>query len=313
MGSVRNTAKGLVFQAALLLCVTTGVAAQQPVNSDREIGDQIRLVIRGDDFGSTHASNIALQEVFQRGIMTSASVMVPGPWFLETAALVRAHPEWTVGVHLTITSEWDRLRWRPVLPINKVPSLVAPDGFFYRQNYYWKDPEFQKTPAPMLASNPPKLDEVERELRAQIKRARASGIRVDYIDCHMGVACSKELFPVMKKLSAQLCLPIPEQGLLGEKSIGFRRASPTPETVKAGFRARLLSLKPGLWKLIGHPTVDDSEQKAIDSERGAIEAARRSSMLEAWKDLTAKNIIAERNIHLVSIRDLWDYENCQPK
>jgi hypothetical protein len=61
---------------------------------------------------------------------------------------VRAHPEWSIGAHLAITSEWDRLRWGPVLPISKVPSLIAPDGFFYRQNYYWQDPELLKNMLP---------------------------------------------------------------------------------------------------------------------------------------------------------------------
>ena len=89
---------------------------------------KIRLWLRGDDFGYTHASNVAMQKAFEEGFMSSASLLVPGPWFAETAAMAKANPGWNVGVHLTITSEWNVLRWRPVSPISAVPSLVAPDG-----------------------------------------------------------------------------------------------------------------------------------------------------------------------------------------
>jgi hypothetical protein len=75
----------------------------------------------------------------------------------------------------------------------------------------------------------------------------------------------------------------------------------------------LMSLQPGLWKLIGHPVRDTLEQRAIDSVHGISEAVRRSSMLEAWKDPDAKKLIVDRKFQLVSIRDLWDYESCKPK
>ena len=97
----------------LMLLVAAGLPAQ-------EESQKVRLWVRGDDFGYTHASNLALEKGFADGVMQSASVLVPGPWFNETAQILRRHPEWSVGVHLTITSEWNTLRWPPVSPAAEV-------------------------------------------------------------------------------------------------------------------------------------------------------------------------------------------------
>ncbi len=67
--------------------------------------DKIRLWLRGDDFGYTHASNVAMEMAFNKGIMTSASLLIPGPWASESAAMAVANLNWSIGIHLTITSE----------------------------------------------------------------------------------------------------------------------------------------------------------------------------------------------------------------
>ena len=103
--------------------------------------ERIRLIVRGDDFGNTQAANAVMAEAFADGAISSASVLVPGPWFAETASIVRAHPDWSVGLHLTITAEWNGLRWGPVAPADEVPSLVAPDGYFYNRGYHWEEPD----------------------------------------------------------------------------------------------------------------------------------------------------------------------------
>ena len=283
------------------------VAACAPIRAE----EPIRLVVRGDDFGYTHASNIALPQAFD-GIMTSASVLVPGPWFSETAALAAAHPEWSVGVHLTITSEWNRLRWRPVSPITAVPSLVAPDGYLWAFGYQSPKPADWSDERAPWAEHPPDPREAEIEFRAQIERARALGVRLDYVDCHMGMACRDDLMPVTEKLAKEYCLAI------SGRTFGEKRASPkypnlTPAGVKAGLREMLEGLTPGLWLFVAHPAARTPELEAVDTGTGSMWAERRSSVLASWTDPEIRTLMEERGIELVSMRDLWDAEACAPR
>ncbi len=273
--------------------------------------ERVRLIVRGDDFGSTHASNMAMAEAFRDGIMTSASVLVSGPWFREAAELVRAHPEWRVGVHLTITSEFNRLRWGPILSRDLVPSLVAPDGAMYGGGYFAEDPGLSDAHRPHWAAGPPNADEVEQELRAQIRFAQEHGLRVDYIDCHMGMSC-RELLPIVERIAAELCVPIPEQGLLGEREVNLEDAAYSEKAGKEAVKEMLESLTPGVWRYIGHPAHDTPELRAVDSEWGPRIAAARSATLRVWSDPEIKRIIARRGIELISPADLWDYERCRP-
>ncbi len=287
----------------MAVCACAGAGAQ----------DLIRLVVRGDDFGYTHASNLALDDAFERGVMTSASVLVPGPWFSETAATLRAHPEWSVGVHLTITSEWNRLRWRPVSPISAVPSLTAPDGYLWGFGYGSPKPSRRPADEAPWAQHAPDPAEAEREFRAQIERALASGVRLDYVDCHMGMACRDDLYPITRRLAREFCL-----GVSGKDVFNERRAKPeypdnSPSGIKAGLLRMLEELTPGLWLYVGHPAARTPELEAVDTNSGAMWAERRSSVLAAWTDPEIRRVIAERGIELVSMRDLWDDEACRPR
>jgi hypothetical protein len=102
-----------------------------------------RLIIRGDDMGFSHAGNTGIIECFRNGIETSIEVLVPSPWFPEAVQLLKENPTVDVGIHLTLTSEWDNVKWRP---LTDCPSLKDPDGYFYpmiwaNKNYpnkiYW--------------------------------------------------------------------------------------------------------------------------------------------------------------------------------
>jgi len=73
-----------------------------------------RLIIRGDDMGSSQASNAACIKAFKSGIETSVEIMAVGPWFPEAVQFLRDNPGVDVGLHLVITSEWDNIKWRPL-------------------------------------------------------------------------------------------------------------------------------------------------------------------------------------------------------
>src|SRR5689334_25262960 len=86
------------------------------------------LLVRADDIGFCHASNLACIDVFTRGICRSVELMAPCPWFPEAVRLLQANPTYDVGVHLTMTSEWDNFKWGP---ISGAKSIVNEDGYFH--------------------------------------------------------------------------------------------------------------------------------------------------------------------------------------
>ncbi len=323
--------------SCLALLVTVSMLAQGPLPVTQEPAPEpepsgIRLIIRGDDFGDTHASNVALERAFGTGVMTSASLLVASPWFTETAELVRSHPEWSVGVHLSVTSEWDRLRWGPLALVSEVPSLVAEDGNLFHSypnsplalEYLDEGPPYlfasdEEMPASILArrrlltsSQLPAASEVEVELRAQIERARRLGMRIDYLDCHQGVVCLPSLAPVMEKLADELCVPISEPGWLGSSDVQFFHRGDLPKSV-GNFVMMLDSLKPGLYRLILHPNVDAAEVHARDSYFGPKYARSGQHELDILAAEEVKAAIERNSVELVSIRDLWDYEECRSR
>src|SRR6266853_6210000 len=130
------------------------------------------LIINGDDAGMCHAANLGTIECLEKGSMRSATIMVPCPWFLEIAAYAKAHPEKDLGIHLCHTSEWGKYRWGPVADRSKVPGLVDPLGYLWREV-----PEVYAHATP---------DQALIEGRAQIQRALAAGVDVTHLDSHMG-------------------------------------------------------------------------------------------------------------------------------
>ena len=126
--------------------------------------DAIRLIVRGDDIGSSHTANVACIRCCRDGIVKSLEVMVTAPWFNEAAKMLQENPQIDVGVHLTLTSEWENFKWGP---LTESPSLVDKQGHFYPMTSQRSD--FPPNTGFLQAN--PKLEEVERELRAQIELA----------------------------------------------------------------------------------------------------------------------------------------------
>ena len=157
-----------IVLVALLFCVN--VSAQQK--------SAPRLIVRGDDMGFSHSGNVALIKSSLEGIQTSIEIIVPSPWFPEAVKMLQQHPNIDVGIHIALTSEWDNVKYRPV---SKSPSLTDADGYFYpfihRNSNY---------PGQALTENNPKLEDIEREMRAQIELALKKIPRISHISSHMG-------------------------------------------------------------------------------------------------------------------------------
>ncbi len=138
-------------------------------------------ILHVDDLGSSHGANQAFLELVRHGRVTCGSVMAPCPWFCEIAEAAAGDPSLDLGVHLTLTSEWRHYRWPPLSTTSRASGLIDPDG------YLWRD----------VASLRRHLvaEAAEIELRAQIERCLAAGMRPTHIDAHMGAAMLAELLP----------------------------------------------------------------------------------------------------------------------
>jgi predicted glycoside hydrolase/deacetylase ChbG (UPF0249 family) len=147
------------------------------------------VVLHVDDLGGSHGANRAFMVLAPLALVTCGSVMVPGPWFREIADLAGANPSLDLGVHLTLTSEWEACRWAPISTISRASGLIDPDG------YFWRDV------ASLRRHLVPEAAEIE--LRAQIDRAIASGLHPTHLDAHMGAAMLPELLQVQVRLGRE--------------------------------------------------------------------------------------------------------------
>lgn len=157
--------------AVLAACASPqrGVVAQPSPSAAPEV------LLRLDDVGMNHSVNMAIEEVAATKMPFSVSVLFACPWYQEAVEILKKNPQVAVGVHLALNSEWRNYRWGPVLGKGGVPSLVDSVGYFHSSGEQF------------LASHYD-LGEVERELSAQVERALASGLKISYVDAHMGTA-----------------------------------------------------------------------------------------------------------------------------
>lgn len=267
------------------------VALQQPPDTT------IRLIVKGDDMGAAHGINVATIDAYKRGVLTTTNVIVPGPWFPEAARLLRENPGLDAGVHLALTSEWENVKWRPV---THAPSLVDPDGYFFPM----VSPRRGLPPGNSLKEASWKLEEIERELRAQLDLARRHIPQLTYTWNHMGfTSISPDVQALVARLSKEYGLLVPAD--LGIQRLGRVYESKDPGPVKAEkLAARLETLGPGLWLHIDHAATDDPEMRAYGHAGYEWVAADRSAVLEAWTSPKVREVIERRGIVLTSYRDL---------
>jgi predicted glycoside hydrolase/deacetylase ChbG (UPF0249 family) len=155
-----------------------------------------QVLLRLDDNGMNHAVTTAIKQVAATGIPFSSSVMFACPWYQEAVEVLKQYPNVSVGVHLTLNSEWKYYRWGPILGKASVPSLVDSNGYFLPSSREFLDSHY-------------KLEEVKKELAAQIERALHSGLKIDYVDYHMATAVSTpELRAIVEELAKQYHLGI---------------------------------------------------------------------------------------------------------
>jgi predicted glycoside hydrolase/deacetylase ChbG (UPF0249 family) len=257
----------------------------------------VRLIVRGDDIGSCHAANVACIRSYKEGIMTSVELMVPCSWFPEAVKVLNENPGLDVGIHVVLTSEWDNIKWRP---LTWAPSLTDADGYFYPT--IWRR---QGAPAgTALREANWKIEEIEKEILAQIELAKRKVPRVSHLSFHMG--CSDwdpKVKEVCTKLAKEYNLYIETSADNVRMAGGFGNAKTAEERTKR-FITMLKGLKPGTHIFVEHPGLDTPEMRAIGHTGYENVAEDRQAVTDVFTNGQVKRAIGELGIKLLSYADL---------
>ena len=241
----------------------------------------------------SHSVNMGLERLIETGLPVSVSVMFATPWYKETVEILKRHPAVAVGVHLTLNSEWKNYRWGPVSGRGAVPTLVDADGYFFPSSE-------------ALYQNHPDLKQVEKELRAQIERALRSGLKIDYVDYHMGTAVR---YPEFRDLTERLAR---EFGLGMSEYFGETRHDPqysaTPPSKGDSLLAMIDRLHPRFNLVVTHVGIDDAELGALldMNTDGALPemSKNRQGELDALTSQRFRDALKARNVQLLTYRQL---------
>ncbi len=269
--------------------------------------DSKLLMVHADDVGVTHSVNAATIKALDTGLVNSASLMVPCPWFPEIADYAKSHPAVDFGLHLTLTSERVSYRWSPVASNDKVPSLVDENGYFHHD---W------------TATTRIDPKEVELELRAQIDRAYAMGVRPTHLDSHQYrlYENGKDLFEVVLRLAHDYKLPVfvardwfadhpylesslTSADMVLDHTVTIAPSVP-PEKWTEFYKTALKNLQPGVTEFVIHLAFADDEMKAATRERDTWGAAWRQRDFDFFTSQEFRHLLQEQNIKLVTWREL---------
>jgi len=250
-----------------------------PVLKKLGLKDDDRVVlIHTDDIGMCQASVEAFADLNEAGIISCGAVMVPCPWFLHAAGYARQHKKVDLGIHLTLTSEWETYRWGPISTRDPASGIMDAAGFFHHQS----EPA-QQNADPMA---------VEIELNAQVERAIQAGIAPTHVDTHMGTVAHPKfmgtyiqlalkhrlppmifrmeeagwraagLEPEFAKMAAGLVQQLEASGLPLLDAIGGMRLDTDQDRLERTKQA-FTDLQPGITHFIIHPSKDTPELRAI--------------------------------------------------
>jgi chitin disaccharide deacetylase len=297
----------VIAAASLAARAQTASAAKSLAERLGYARDAKLVIVHADDLGMTHSVNAASIKGLENGLVTSASIMVPCPWFPEMADYAKAHPDADLGLHLTLTSERVFYRWGPVAARDKVPSLVDSNGYFHLS---WN------------GNTQIDAREVESELRAQMERALAMGVRPTHLDSHQYrlFENGKEIFQSVLRLGHEYKLPVfvvrdwfAERPYL-EAALGpedlvvdhtvTMETGVAPEKWADFYVRALKNLQPGVTVFIIHLAYDDVEMRAATRERDTWGAAWRQRDFDFFTSEEFRALAKEQDVKLVTWRQL---------
>ncbi len=273
------------------------------------------VILHIDDMGFSHAANEAAFECLDFDIASCGSVIVPSPWFLEVAELAKKS-KYDIGVHLTLTCEYDTYRWRALSSIDPESGLLAEDRCL------WKTTE--EAIANVTA------DAAESEMRMQIQYAKQSGIDLTHLDTHMGTVMDPKFIQTYLSLAFEYNIPaflpkISEEQLflmgLGEYAEIYRNLLDSLESrgfplidhmiIDTGgvypnktqyYLDLLKGLEPGLTHLIFHPAKMTPELRSITPDS----AEWRNQDYKAFTDPDLREAVEKLDITIIGYRKIRD-------
>ncbi len=282
-----------IFFSSLLWAITCFIFSQS-------------LIIRGDDIGATHASNVGVIRSYTNGIMRSAELMVVTPWLPEAVKMILQHPKMDVGIHIALTSEWENMKWRP---LTQATTLTDENGYFLPCTF--PNPDY---PGLSIKERISCIDmkELEAELRAQIELGKKLIPYVSHLSGHMmWAALNPEFGELIDRLSIEYELPFIDSMNERVKQLKLNYLS-IPWGISATDRKKffieaLQKLEEGkIYHFIEHPAVGSEEMEAIGHIGYENVSEDRQAVLDLYTDTEIIQLLKEKNIQLLSYKHIID-------
>ncbi|MEB2773929.1 polysaccharide deacetylase family protein [Algoriphagus sp. D3-2-R+10] len=305
--------KNLRYFLCLLAFLPTLTFSQNLAEKLGYPADTKLLIIHGDDVGVSHSQTKATFDAMKKGLVNSTSMMVPTGWSAEVGEMAKEMPDADIGIHITLTNEWLNFNWGPEAGRTAVPGLTNEKGHMY--------PDC----AQVTANASP--EEVEKEIRAQIKAANQMGITPSHLDSHMGCLFygRPEYLVSYLKIAQELKIP----AMINQQMIdGIVKSNPSlfsgidvdkfpvvdqlfmaePKHFESGMDAyytnALNSIQPGLNVILIHLAFDDEEMNAVTKGHDSYHAPWRQADYDFFTSEKAKELLEKNNVTLVTWREV---------
>ncbi len=297
-----------------LLCLLNlpSTFAQQPTKSLAErLGypaDSRLLIIHADDLGMMHTVNTAIFEAFDKHWITSASILVPCPWFPEVAQWAKTHPDADLGIHLALNADWTSYRWTSVSPQPPGSSLLDADGYLPLLTLY------------VVAHA--KMSDVTTETHAQVDKAKAAGIHLSHLDTHMGtITSSEDLTKVYLATGQAYNLPVFLAHKVDGHDADLSSLHLAPNTIILDgmmemlpgvpksqwletYKKILQPLPPGTYQLIVHLAHNDAEIQGATFDHPDWGAEWRQNDFDVVQSPDFQKFLKDQHFILINWRDL---------
>ena len=263
--------------------------------------DDIVVIVNADDYGGSVPHTDATNELFEKtDFVKTATIMATNPDF-ERAAKIAVENGYNIGVHITLTNEWqEKAPWSAVLPKEEVPSLYNEKGYLWADQY-------------QVMENA-KIEDIEKEMEAQILKVKQAGINITHMDAHMYIYYSwfgEEYFKLAKKLAKKYGIHLSVRYMdhkhdnLWHRKYGnlvvdnyYAIYNLDASGDWGGYKARLdkyvelfSRMQPGIHHVTIHPALDTEESKSVYPQWKA-----RYADYKIWFSEELQAVIKERNI-----------------
>ena len=264
------------------------------------------LIIHADDLGLCESVNSATFESFKNRAISSASVMMTTDEINEVASFSNTNQNYDMGIHLTVTSEWKLHKWGGILNNEDIPSILNK-----KDHLYWNKRKFTKNG---------KLDEIRKELQAQIDLGKSMGINPSHIDSHEGALFfDPDIFKLYLDLAKEndLLAFVPLQASVHfdenfkkpKHAIIIDQFHMLPEEINVSeikdyYFNVIKNLQPGLSQIIVHLGKDEEELREITIDHPNFDYRWRQLDFDVFNSIDFKDHLKKHNIKIINWKDL---------